>query len=185
MCIAPMTEATKPGLRGEREGSRKTIARGMPDRFGLPVVTTLVCFFSSHAGPWVLAEAPGIPCALFQLRVLLPATRTRQRRENEGPCVDPHPAHRSLRSRCASPRASFARLGPRKGGGMKWRRSLCSLPHEVREGRRAKAKPGWGHLSGLTIFVIAGAQSHFLSPRGIFNACQARAGRPRNPTGSA
>ena len=28
--IAPMTEATKPGLRGEREGNRKTIARGMP-----------------------------------------------------------------------------------------------------------------------------------------------------------
>jgi hypothetical protein len=30
LCIAPMTEATKPGLRGEREGNRKTIAQGMP-----------------------------------------------------------------------------------------------------------------------------------------------------------
>jgi len=30
LCIAPMTEATKPGLRGEHEGNRKTIARGMP-----------------------------------------------------------------------------------------------------------------------------------------------------------
>jgi len=45
LCIAPMTEAKKPGLRGEREGNRKTIAQGVPDRFGVPVVTTLVCFF--------------------------------------------------------------------------------------------------------------------------------------------
>jgi hypothetical protein len=29
LCIAPATEATKPGLRGEREGNRKTIAQGM------------------------------------------------------------------------------------------------------------------------------------------------------------
>jgi len=46
----------------------KAIARGMPDRFGVPVVTALVCFFHLHARPWVLAEAPGIPCALY-LRV--------------------------------------------------------------------------------------------------------------------
>src|SRR5581483_9528741 len=38
------TEARKPGLRGEREGNRKTVARGMPDRFGKLAVTTLVCF---------------------------------------------------------------------------------------------------------------------------------------------
>jgi hypothetical protein len=44
-----MTEARKPGLRGEREGNRKTIAQGMPERFGVPVVTLLVCFFHSHA----------------------------------------------------------------------------------------------------------------------------------------
>ena len=30
LCIAPMTVATKPGHRGEHEGNRKTIARGMP-----------------------------------------------------------------------------------------------------------------------------------------------------------
>src|SRR6266568_4574039 len=34
----------KRGHRGEREVSRKTIARGMPGRSGVTVVTTLVCF---------------------------------------------------------------------------------------------------------------------------------------------
>src|SRR5213596_1145399 len=41
---AQMTVSNKPGHRGEREVSRKTIARGMPDRSGVTVVTTLVCF---------------------------------------------------------------------------------------------------------------------------------------------
>jgi hypothetical protein len=57
------TVANKPGHRGERAISRKTIARGMPGVSGVTVVTTLVCFFISHtrlrAHP-----APGIPCAL-------------------------------------------------------------------------------------------------------------------------
>src|SRR5213080_3886432 len=39
-----MTVSNKPGHRGEREVSRKTIARGMPGRSGVTVVTTLVCF---------------------------------------------------------------------------------------------------------------------------------------------
>ena len=43
------TGARKPGPREEHEGNRKTIARGMSECFGLPVVTTLVCFHSSHA----------------------------------------------------------------------------------------------------------------------------------------
>ena len=44
--IAPQaTVAKEPGHRGEHEISRKTIARGMPECFGVPVVTTLVCFF--------------------------------------------------------------------------------------------------------------------------------------------
>jgi hypothetical protein len=34
---------------------------------GLPLATTLVCFFHSHAGLWVRAKAPGIPCALLVL----------------------------------------------------------------------------------------------------------------------
>jgi len=60
----------------------KTIARGMPDRFGLPVATTLVCFFHLHARPRVLAEAPGIPCALFFLRDVCQQTSGASRREN-------------------------------------------------------------------------------------------------------
>src|SRR6202048_2619240 len=31
------------------------------------------------------------------------------------PCANPHPSHRSLRSRCATLRASFARLDPTRG----------------------------------------------------------------------
>ena len=42
----------------------KTIARGMPV-IRLHLWRLRSCAFSkSHAGPWVLAEAPGIPCAL-------------------------------------------------------------------------------------------------------------------------
>jgi hypothetical protein len=42
--IRGTTVATKPGHRGEREVSRKTIARGMSVDPSEPVVTTLVCF---------------------------------------------------------------------------------------------------------------------------------------------
>ena len=35
----------KPDRRGEREISRKTIARGMPGETGVTVVTMLVCLF--------------------------------------------------------------------------------------------------------------------------------------------
>src|SRR5258706_7134915 len=42
---AQATVSNKPGHRGEREVSRKTIARGMPGRSGVTVVTTLVCLF--------------------------------------------------------------------------------------------------------------------------------------------
>jgi hypothetical protein len=65
--ISQVTEAKKPGLRGEHEGNRKTIAQGMPVDFGEPVVTTLVCFFHLHARLWV-RRASGIPCALFAWR---------------------------------------------------------------------------------------------------------------------
>jgi hypothetical protein len=60
---AQATVSNKPGHRGEHEGNRKTIARGMPDETGVTVVTTLVCFFISHARLRV-HRAPGIPCAL-------------------------------------------------------------------------------------------------------------------------
>src|SRR6266849_2150189 len=64
---AQATVSNKPGHRGEREVSRKTIARGMPGRSGVTVVTMLVCFFHLHArlrARW----APGIPYALLILR---------------------------------------------------------------------------------------------------------------------
>jgi hypothetical protein len=46
---AQATVTTKHGRRGEREVSRKTIARGMPGESGVTVVTMLVCFFDLHA----------------------------------------------------------------------------------------------------------------------------------------
>jgi hypothetical protein len=42
--IPQATVTTKPDHREEREVSRKTIARGMPDESGEPLVTILVCF---------------------------------------------------------------------------------------------------------------------------------------------
>ena len=41
---AQTTVTNKPDRRGEREVSRKTIARGVPGRSGVTVVTMLVCF---------------------------------------------------------------------------------------------------------------------------------------------
>src|SRR5260370_41463096 len=60
---AQATVSNKRGHRGEREVSRKTIARGMPGDPGVTVVTMLVCFFTLHARLRV-HRAPGIPCAL-------------------------------------------------------------------------------------------------------------------------
>src|SRR6266446_1061173 len=51
------------GHRGEREVSRKTIARGMPGRSGVTVVTNSYACFILHARLRV-HWAPGIPCAL-------------------------------------------------------------------------------------------------------------------------
>jgi hypothetical protein len=55
--ILPMTVANKPGHRGEHEGSRKTIAREMPGRSGMTVVTTLVCFLLAREAAGALAPA--------------------------------------------------------------------------------------------------------------------------------
>jgi len=46
--ILPAKEATKPGLLGEHEGNRNTIAQETPDRSAEPVVTMLVCFLILH-----------------------------------------------------------------------------------------------------------------------------------------
>ena len=55
----------KAGHRGEHEVSRKTIARGMPGRSGVTVVTMLVCFFS------FAREAAGASRARHSLRPLI------------------------------------------------------------------------------------------------------------------
>src|SRR5258708_33052137 len=60
---AQATVSNKPGHRGEREVSRKTIARGMPGDFRCDrgdytrVLSTLHTRLRAH-------RAPGIPCAL-------------------------------------------------------------------------------------------------------------------------
>ena len=61
---AQMTVSNKPGHRGEREVSRKTIARGMPGllRCTCGDYARVLCFIS-HARLRV-QRAPGFPCAL-------------------------------------------------------------------------------------------------------------------------
>src|SRR5436190_17433651 len=65
---AQATVSNKPGHRGEHEGNRKTIARGMPGRSGVTVVTTLVCFTYHLHARLRAHRAPGIPCALCNRR---------------------------------------------------------------------------------------------------------------------
>jgi hypothetical protein len=63
--IPQATVANKPGHRGERDISRKTIARGMPGDSGVTVVTTLVCYLhTAH-------EAAGASGARHSLRPLI------------------------------------------------------------------------------------------------------------------
>src|SRR5467141_26115 len=62
---AQATVSNKPGHRGEREVSRKTIARGMPGRSGVTVVTMLVCLF------YFACEAAGASSARHSLRPLI------------------------------------------------------------------------------------------------------------------
>src|SRR5258706_13917467 len=57
---AQATVSNKPGHRGEREVSRKTIARGMPGETGVTVVTTLVCLFFYTRGCGRI-ERPAFP----------------------------------------------------------------------------------------------------------------------------
>jgi hypothetical protein len=60
------TVARKPDHREERGVSRKTIAQGMPECFGQPVVTMLVCFHFSHARLRVRMKHPAFPAPSFQ-----------------------------------------------------------------------------------------------------------------------
>src|ERR1700687_6514283 len=62
---AQATVSNKPGHRGEREVSRKTIARGMPGETGVTVVTMLVCLF------YFAPETAGASSARHSLRPLI------------------------------------------------------------------------------------------------------------------
>ena len=64
-----MTVANKPDHRGEYEGNRNTIARGMPGVSGVTVVTMLVCSF------YFACEAAGASRARHSLRPLLKGGR--------------------------------------------------------------------------------------------------------------
>jgi hypothetical protein len=64
LCIAPVTETRKPGLRGEREGNRKTIAQGMPVDFGGPVVTNSRVFYYTRGCGCVVHPAFPAPSSL-------------------------------------------------------------------------------------------------------------------------
>jgi hypothetical protein len=56
-------KARSPGRA--RRKPLKPFAQGMPGRSGVPVVTTLVCFFSVARETAGAVDAPGIPCALY------------------------------------------------------------------------------------------------------------------------
>jgi hypothetical protein len=70
-----------PAHRGDHEGSRKTIARGMPGDSGVTVVTMLVCFFIFAHKAAGACDAPGIPCALSFFRGQAQQLGRRSRRE--------------------------------------------------------------------------------------------------------
>jgi hypothetical protein len=58
---AQATVSNKRGHRGEREVSRKTIARGMPGETGVTVVTMLVCFVLFRTRGCGRIERPAFP----------------------------------------------------------------------------------------------------------------------------
>jgi len=64
-----------PDHQGERGRSRKTIAQGMPECFGEPVVTMLVCFHLSHARPRVRRRTRHSLRPLISSRVMFDRTR--------------------------------------------------------------------------------------------------------------
>src|SRR5438477_8999813 len=69
------TGARKPGSRGERAISVKTIAQGMPDDSAEPVVPS-PCFFTARA-PWVAASTRHSLRPLLSTRAVAAAPRAR------------------------------------------------------------------------------------------------------------
>jgi hypothetical protein len=57
---SPARVARKPGHPGERDISRKTIARGMPGVSGVTVVTNACAFYTPHAAAGA-SSAPAFP----------------------------------------------------------------------------------------------------------------------------
>jgi hypothetical protein len=66
--IAPATVTKKPVRRGEHEGNRKTIARGMPGASGVTVVTCSCAFFHCTRGCGRI-ERPAFPAPSPRKRV--------------------------------------------------------------------------------------------------------------------
>src|SRR2546426_12171195 len=72
-----MTVSNKPGHRGEREVSRKTIARGVPGETGVTVVTMLVCFVLFRTRDCGRIQRPAFPAPSdFSGRMAFAKTRT-------------------------------------------------------------------------------------------------------------
>ncbi len=86
------TKSTKPGLRGDYEGNRNTIAQGMPECFGQPVVTMLVCFHLSRTRLRVWLETRhSLRPPIFQGRCWTELGQIVPREYGgvSGPCVGP------------------------------------------------------------------------------------------------
>ena len=81
---AQATVSNKHGHRGEREVSRKTIARGMPGRSGVTVVTMLVCLFFTHEAAGASRARHSLRPLNFRRREILGRTRAESRGENAG-----------------------------------------------------------------------------------------------------
>jgi len=76
-----------PVLRGERAISRNTIAQGVPDRFGRPVVTMLVCFFVFAYEAAGAVERPAFPAPSVLGGTTNCKTRTRNRAAGSRKCA--------------------------------------------------------------------------------------------------
>jgi hypothetical protein len=81
---AQATVSNKPGHRGEHEGNRKTIARGMPGVTGVTVVTMLVCFVLFRTRGCGRIERPAFPApSEFRGQDSSGKTRAKARRDRE------------------------------------------------------------------------------------------------------
>src|SRR6266853_87994 len=121
---AQATVSNKPGHRGEREVSRKTIARGMPGLFRCTCgdYARVLCLIS-HARLWV-HWAPGIPCALcFSGRTVFCKNSGASRRGNAESYLKLKPRHCEERPIRRSSTSDRVRRSSQSEGGRRKRRS--------------------------------------------------------------